>query len=325
MTSHIQASPYLKPAPSLDICDHQFVVVINSGSGTGTPEAIMERLAEHADTIKVKQKAILRSGDNIEKRISKIFTYASRKKMGVLAAGGDGTINLCVKYALKYDVPMAMLAQGTFNLFARHHGLSVDPATQVAQLADSRIKKVPICWINGLPFTTSAAFGIYPDVIDDREHYQKRAGFRSRTTAMLAGVLTFFRHEKRLRVAVETPEGIRKVKAILLMATQNRPQLQNFGCEKEMDQVDGRFALITVKPLDWKGKLRLLMKGSVKQLPQQEEFETSLHQSLTLHSSHSSLKCALDGEVIELATPVHMHAQPRALSLFVPNHIDGNP
>ena len=274
MTSHIQASPYLKPAPSLDICDHQFVVVINSGSGTGTPEAIMERLAEHADTIKVRQKAILRSGDNIEKRISKIFTYASRKKMGVLVAGGDGTINLCVKYALKY--------------------------------------------------TTSAAFGIYPDVIDDREHYQKRAGFRSRTTAMLAGVLTFFRHEKRLRVAVETPEGIRKVKAILLMATQNRAQLENFGCEKEMDQVDGRFALITVKPLDWKGKLRLLMKGSVKQLPQQEEFETSLHQSLTLHSSHSALKCALDGEVIELATPVHMHAQPRALSLFVPTHVDGN-
>lgn len=29
--------------------------------------------------------------------------------MGVLVVGGDGIINLCVKYVLKYDVFMVML------------------------------------------------------------------------------------------------------------------------------------------------------------------------------------------------------------------------
>ena len=323
MTSELNATPALNKDIS-STSDYPgtgaytFVVVINSRSGTGTADAILERLSQYSSHIRIARKVVLNNTGDIEQKIAKIFRFATKNNFAVLAAGGDGTINLCVKYALKSNVPIATLAQGTFNLFARHHGLSEDPDKQIEQLATCRLQEVPVCWMNEIPFTTSAAFGIYPAVINDREHYQKKAGFRSRSTAILAGILTFFRHKKRLNVFLETEDGSKRIKALLVMATQNRPQLQNFNCEDILGEIDGRFALVVITPLGWQAKVRLFLKGSIGKLPQQDEFSVALHQTITIHSTKKTLKCALDGEIIEAKLPVHIHVQPQALNLFLP-------
>lgn len=315
-------SQHSRPETTQSIHQFHFTAIINSGSGTGSPEQIRKAL-ENADTpLNITQWVTVEPGDDIVQCMTRTFERAADQQQAVLLIGGDGTISLGIQYALKHQVPIAVMGQGTFNLFARHHRLSLNLSEQVEQLSQCWLRDVPMCWANGVPFATSASFGIYPQIIQDREHYQKRAGFRSRITALLAGIMTFFNHKRRLSVALETEAGVQKTRLMLLMATQNRPQLENFGCEDQADRLDGEFALITIKPKHWKDKLRLFMKGSMKQLANDDHFELRRFQSLTIHSPHSTLQCAIDGEVISLATPVHLHCRARALPVFLPNSLE---
>lgn len=304
------------------IGNREFVAIINRSSGTGTPEQLIESIQKQADRVRVLNFVVVENGDRLERDIEAQFKWAAENRCAVLIAGGDGTLNLGVKYAHRYSVALAVLAQGTFNLFTRHHGLSTDPAKQVAQLNDCRLQQVPVCWINGLPFTTSASFGLYPKVIEDRERYQEKAGFRSRATAFLAGVMTFLRHRQKIQFKARTEQGEFNIKALVLMITQNRPHLLNLGFDETAEHIDGHFALVTVKPLQRKDKLRLLLKGSLRQLTHDRDVNLSLHQSVTLFSPRDRVQCALDGEVMQLQTPLQIKVEPQALSLFVPNTED---
>jgi diacylglycerol kinase family enzyme len=314
----LRAEQGAKAIPSCAIDSQEFIAVINRSSGTGTPEQLIERLQQQAERVRIIDFVVVENGPDLETDIERQFSRAVEGGYAVLVAGGDGTLNIGVKYAHRYRVALAVMAQGTFNLFSRHHGLSTDPEQQVLQLSECRLQQVPVCWINGLPFTTSASFGLYPKVIEDRESYQEKMGFRSRATAFVAGMVTFLKQRRRVNLTVCSETGNRNIKALMLMVTQNRQHLLNLGFNETAEHIDGHFALVTVKPLSRLDKLRLLLKGSLKQLTHDKDIDLSLHQSITLFSAKDAVECALDGEVMKLQTPLHVKVEPRALSLFVP-------
>lgn len=295
-----------------------FTVLINPGSGTVSVDSVKDNFKRSGAGIKVSQYVTLSHDEPLEKQVEDCFKSASNNDHGVVVVGGDGTINLAVKYAILHGVPLAVMARGTFNLFARHHGLSVDPQTQVQQLGECVLQAVAVSYVNDLPFTTSASFGLYPEVIQDRERHQAQAGFRSQLVAYLSGVVTFFKKRRRMRFTIERQNGLRSVKALLLMATQNKPHLDNLGFDDLSQRIDGHIALVVIRPEGIWDKMRLLIKGSVKLLEQDQMVDSELLDSVLLDCKSDKLKCALDGEVISLKTPIRIRVSPKALALFKP-------
>ena len=167
--------------------DYDFYVILNRSSGAGDPNELVQRMRDHHPELRVTEFKVICRDDDLEQVMADRFRRAREEGRAVLVGGGDGTINLAVKNALKYQVPLALLAQGTFNLFARHHGLSEDLREQLQQLSRCKLQQVAVCFINGMPFTASANFGIYPAVIRDRERYMDSVGTRNRVLASLAG------------------------------------------------------------------------------------------------------------------------------------------
>ena len=49
----------------------------------------------------------------------------------IVAVGGDGTLNTVAQAAHKLGCAMGVVPQGTFNYFARTHGIAADPAEAV--------------------------------------------------------------------------------------------------------------------------------------------------------------------------------------------------
>jgi diacylglycerol kinase (ATP) len=81
----------------------------------------------------------------------------------VIAAGGDGIIGPCAQLAGEMDVPLAVVAAGTANDFARHHGLprELDAACRLA-VEGTRTRSYEIAHIGERPFVNVASAGLAP-------------------------------------------------------------------------------------------------------------------------------------------------------------------
>ncbi|RZJ07373.1 MAG: diacylglycerol kinase, partial [Rubrivivax sp.] len=120
----------------------------------------------------------------------------------VVAAGGDGTINAVAQAVLGSGCRFGVLPRGTFNYFARTHGIpsELDGALRVL-LNDSAVP-VQVGQLNGHLFLVNASLGLYPQLLEDREAWKQQFG-RSRWVALAAGIATLLRGHRSLRLTIE--------------------------------------------------------------------------------------------------------------------------
>lgn len=108
---------------------------------TTTPPACtsawVERLraeGRHVETFVVGQ------GHDLAAVIGRAVNAARDARGAVVAAGGDGTLNAVAQAVWNANLPMGVLPQGTFNYFARAHGIpaSAGPSTPCCRPTSSR-------------------------------------------------------------------------------------------------------------------------------------------------------------------------------------------
>jgi hypothetical protein len=88
----------------------------------------------------------------------------------VVAAGGDGTINTVAHEAVRQGCLFGVLPQGTFNYFGRTHGIPEDLAEAVRALLRARVTPVQVGMVNDRIFLVNASVGLYPQLLEAREH-----------------------------------------------------------------------------------------------------------------------------------------------------------
>ena len=153
-------------------------------------------------------------------------------RTAVVAVGGDGTLNTVAQAAHAAGCAMGVVPQGTFNYFARTHGIPADPTEAVRLLLRAAPAPVQVAGINDRVFLVNASLGLYPDLLEDREAYKARFG-RSRWVAFVAACATLLRAQRRLRLHIETGGTVRDVQTLTLFVGNNRLQLQQFGAEPD--------------------------------------------------------------------------------------------
>lgn len=250
-------------------------------------------------------------------------------RTAVVAVGGDGTLNTVAQAAHATGCAMGVVPQGTFNYFARTHGIPADPGEAVRALLRSAPAPVQVAGINDRMFLVNASVGLYPELLEDREAYKARFG-RSRWVAFMAGCATLLRAQRRLRLRIETGGTVRDVQTLTLFVGNNRLQLQQLGAEPP-DTVrgtpgHGSMAAVVLRPIGTLQMLRLMLQGAMGKLGEAAGVESFEFDHLvvrpTLPQSHRGVKVAFDGEVTRMRAPLdfRVHAQP--LYLLVPPRAD---
>jgi diacylglycerol kinase family enzyme len=110
----------------------------------------------------------------------------------VVAVGGDGSLSTVAQAAHTAGCPMGVIPYGTFNYFARTHGIPTDPAAAAQMLLKAQPSPVQVAAINHRLFLVNASLGLYPELLQDREAYKARFG-RSRWVAFVAAFVTLLR------------------------------------------------------------------------------------------------------------------------------------
>jgi len=204
--------------------------VINAAAGSGDADTKRE-------VIETALRAAGRRGDLMFSGPAELAFVAQQAairaiatRTAVVAVGGDGTLNTVAQAAHAVGCAMGVVPQGTFNYFARAHGIPADPADAARLLLDWTPLPVQVAAVNDRVFLVNASLGLYPDLLEDREAYKARFG-RTRWVAFIAASATLLRAQRQLRLRIELGAVVRDVRTLTLFVGNNRLQLEQLaGC-----------------------------------------------------------------------------------------------
>ena len=308
--------PVLDPAAPL-----QFVV--NGAAGSSAAEvrrAVIEAALRAADR---RGDLHFCTPDALARVAREGAARALATGSAVVAVGGDGTLNTVAQAAHAAGCAMGVVPQGTFNYFARSHGIPADPAEAVRLLLRSAPCPVQVAGINDRVFLVNASLGLYPELLEDREAYKARFG-RSRWVALWAAGVTLLRAQRRLRLHIEQGAMVREVRALTLFVGNNRLQLAQLGVHPagpaEGGAGSGRITAVMLRPVGTLAMLALMLRGAMGTLGEAQDVEHFAFDTMTVAPTRRrrrrGVKVAFDGEVTRMHAPLHFRVLERPLYLL---------
>jgi diacylglycerol kinase family enzyme len=238
----------------------------------------------------------------------------------VVAAGGDGTINGVAEAVLGSGCRLGVLPRGTFNYFARTHGIPADLDGALRVLLNEDAMPVQVGRLNERIFLVNASLGLYPQLLEDREAWKRQYG-RSRLVALFAGIKTLLRGHRSLRIDVELPSQSWQVRTATLFVGNNALQMEQVGVPAASAIDAGCLAGVMLKPVGRLSLLALLARGAFGQLGEADQVQHFAFHRLTVKVrafGMRRLKVATDGEVLRMSLPLRFEVAPEPLLLIRP-------
>src|SRR5688572_30410404 len=109
-----------------------FFIVFNPGSGCQDKEQAQRDIEEVLREAGCKFEFIPVQGGDVPGTCRDAARRAKQAGGAIVSVGGDGTLNAAAAAALAEGCTLGVIPQGTFNLFARDHGIPLD-ATEAAR------------------------------------------------------------------------------------------------------------------------------------------------------------------------------------------------
>lgn len=260
---------------------------------------------------------------DLPKVAAEAAAMAAKNATAVVAVGGDGSLNTVAQAAHAAGCAVGVIPYGTFNYFARTHGIPTEPAAAMQMLLRAQPQPVQVAAINDRVFLVNASLGVYPELLQDREAFKARFG-RSRWVALVAACATLLRSQRRMQLRIEMGAQVRDVQTLTLFVGNNRLQLEQLGAEPADTLVgtpgEGSMAALMLRPVGTLSMINLILQaamGRMNSAASVESFEFH-HLVVTprMASGRKDVVVAFDGEVARLRAPIDLRVLPRPLYLL---------
>ena len=184
---------------------NNILLYYNPYSGSGIFQHNLDRIIERCQE-KGFQVVPVRAarGLVIDEALSKIDQNEYDR---IIAAGGDGTMNLCVNAMVKHDIrlPMGLLPSGTANDFAYYFELPTGVEALLDIALGDKTTKADVGKVNGRYFINVAALGAMVDVSQRTDPNLKNA---LGTMAYYLKALTELPQIHPMNVRLTTPDKV---------------------------------------------------------------------------------------------------------------------
>ena len=212
-------------------------------------------------------------------------------------AGGDGSLAAVAAVAVERDSAFVCVPYGTRNHFARDLGLDRDDPVAALDAFGGSERRVDVGRVGDCLFLNNVSLGLYARLVHRREHHRKRRDMLARARALL--LLARERgHEPAFSVAGE------RIKAPVLLVASNAYELDLFNVGERERLDDGLLHLYIAH--GW--------------LPRSWEERSA--ERFRIEADSSTVHAAVDGEPMELGTPLDFRLEPGALRVLVPGAPD---
>ena len=237
----------------------------------------------------------------------------------IVVAGGDGTVAKVAATLVGTATALAIVPGGTLNHFARDHDIPTDHRAAATTATSGRVDTTDVAFVNDRLFLNTSSVGAYVLFVRTRERLERRFGYR------LASLFAAFRLLGRVRpftVSLELDGVERQYRSALVFVGVGERELQLPAVGSRAP--DGRRGLhvIVVRGGTW---ARLVAAGLTAAFRGNDAIargtlaDTFVVDRCTIELRRPRGRVAVDGELIEMTSPLEYRIERDALRLVVPS------
>lgn len=232
----------------------------------------------------------------------------------IIAAGGDGTMNLCVNAMIKNDIhlPLGILPAGTANDFAYYFELPQDIDYQLDIALGNKTTKTDVGVVNKKHFINVAAMGALIDVSQKTDPNLKNV---IGVMAYYLKALTELPQVHPIPVKLTTPDEVyfEEIYFMVVMNGESAGGFRKLSPQSSMN--DGKLDVIAFRKMPIVELGPLLFEVVNGRHPQNKNVLYFQTEELTIESTED-INTDIDGEHGE-PLPLHFSVLPERLDVFV--------
>jgi diacylglycerol kinase family enzyme len=285
------------------------VLLCNPKSGGGKVERF--GLVELAHELGV-ETVMLEPGRDLEK-LARDAVARGADCLGM--AGGDGSQALVASIAIEHGLPFVCVSAGTRNHFALDLGLDRDdPRESILAFRDAVERRVDYATVNDRLFVNNVSLGVYAEIVQQESY---RDAKRETTKALLPEMLS--RRSEPFDLQFTTRDGEDVDGAIIVMVSNNPYVIGVSADNAERRRLDsGELGVFAVTTRTGSEAARLFAAAAIggrKRSPFWKEFTAT---SFDVRSRSGTAFAGVDGEALQMPTPLRFRIHARGLTLLVP-------
>jgi diacylglycerol kinase family enzyme len=282
-------------------------LVMNPRSGGG--KVVRFDLQRKAEALGAEVALLDRPGTDVQ-QLARDALARGADLLGV--AGGDGTQALVAQVAAEHDVPFVVISAGTRNHFALDLGLDrEDPTRGLEALRNGVEARIDLGEVNGRVFVNNASFGAYAEIVENPAYREDKGGtaldvlpdlLRGRRGAHLVG--------EAGDLVIDAPQAL-----LVSNGPYEATDLAGLGRRSRLDR--GTLGVIALRVDSARQAVGLLNGAHRRGLLRTQARE------VVVRSDAPTVPVGVDGETLQLTTPVHCTVRPGALRIRLPHDRPG--
>jgi diacylglycerol kinase family enzyme len=230
-------------------------------------------------------------------------------------AGGDGSQALVASIAVEHGLPFVCVSAGTRNHFALDLGLDRDdPRRSMYAFRDAIERKVDYATVNDRFFVNNVSLGVYAKIVQEESYRDAKA---ATTRSLLPEMLG--RQAEPFDLQFTTPDGTEVDGAILVMVSNNAYLIGASPDNAQRRHLDrGCLGVFAISTSTGSEAARLLAASALGQRSRSAFWNEFTTPEFEVRSRSGTAFAGIDGEALELPTPLRFRIHPRGLTLLVP-------
>jgi diacylglycerol kinase family enzyme len=234
-----------------------------------------------------------------------------------VVAGGDGSVHHVAQALVNTEGSLGVVPVGSVNHLARDLGVPIDDWRAAFEIAiKGSVRQIDVGRANGRYFINSIMLGIYPTVSEYRERFRS---INNRWSAYFKAVRLALHHFPHVTLVIEMDGRVETLRTQMFVVAVNSYDLSQVGMVAPKTTFhDGRLAMYSLSFMSRPQFIRAAAKyfrGKIGDVPGFRQVRTA---QLRVDTGKRRLRVSIDGELIEMQTPLQIASVPSSLLVRAP-------
>jgi diacylglycerol kinase family enzyme len=229
-----------------------------------------------------------------------------------VVAGGDGSIHHVAQALVGTEGVLGVVPVGSVNHLARDLDIPVGDWPAAFEIAvRGSVRQIDVGRINSQYFLNSVMLGLYPSINEFRERFRS---LHSRWRAYVKAIRLAMHHFPHVTLVIEYEGRVETLRTQMFVVSVNAYDLTQTGMVSPKTTFnDGRLAVYSLSfmsRLQFVGVVAKYLRGRMSDVPGFRSIRTT---NLRLDTGKRRLRVSIDGELVDLDTPLQISAVPSSL------------
>ena len=230
-------------------------------------------------------------------------------------AGGDGSQALVASIAIENDLPFVCVSAGTRNHFALDLGIDrEDPRKSLDAFRDGIERRIDYATVGDRLFVNNVSLGIYATIVQQPGYRDAKS---ETTKALLPEMLG--RAQEPFDLQFTEPDGTEVDGAFLIQVSNNPYVLGATLDTSQRRRLDtGKLGVVAITAATGAEAAQVVTLSALGQRRRSRHWHEFTTERFEVRSRSGKAFAGIDGEALELETPLSFEIHPQGLRLLVP-------